>query len=72
MARQRDYPRKKATKARSKYLGQAFQHIKKKVTYKVRKPRREYYSKKISENDSDIKGCVDNIETGYEQGRYSS
>ena len=40
----------------SKYLRQAFQHIKKRVTYKVRKLRSEYYLKKIKENEGDLKG----------------
>ena len=42
MARQSDFLRKKANQAGSKYLRQAFQHIKKRVTYKVRKLRSEY------------------------------
>ena len=36
-ARQRDYLRKKANKTGSKYSRQAFQQIKHKITYKVRK-----------------------------------
>ena len=56
MARQRDFLRKKAYQTGSKYLRQAFQHIKKKVTYKVRKLRSEYYLKKIKENEGDLKG----------------
>ena len=55
MARQRDYLRKKANKTGSKYLRQAFQQIKYKITYKVRKLRSQYYSKKIAENQGDIK-----------------
>ena len=56
MARQRDFLRKKANQTGSKYLHQAFQHIKKRVTYKVRKLRSEYYLKKIKENEGDLKG----------------
>ena len=56
MARQRDFLRKKANQTGSKYLRQAFQHVKKRVTYKVRKLRSEYYLKKIKENEGDLKG----------------
>ena len=56
MARQRDFLRKKANQTGSKYLRQAFQHIKKRVTYKVRKLRSEYYLKKIKENEGDLEG----------------
>ena len=55
LARQRDYLTKKADKAGSRYLRQAFQQIKHKITYKVRKLTSEYYSKKIAENQGDIK-----------------
>ena len=55
LARQRDLSRKKANKTGSKYLRQVFQQIKHKITYKVRKLRSEYYSKKIAENQGDIK-----------------
>ena len=43
-------------KTGSKYLRQAFQQIKYKITYKVivRKLSSEYYSKKIAENQGDI------------------
>ena len=37
LARQRDYLRKKADKTGSKYLRQAFQQNKHKITYEVRK-----------------------------------
>ena len=56
MARQPDFLRKKVNQTGSKYLRQAFQHIKKRVTYKVRKLRSEYYLKKIKENEGDLKG----------------
>ena len=48
--------RKKANEIGSRYLRQAFQYIKKRVTYKVRKLRSEYYLKKIKENEGDLKG----------------
>ena len=44
LARQRDFLRKKANKTGSKYLRQAFQQIKHRVTYKLRSLRSEYYS----------------------------
>ena len=55
LARQRDFLRKKANKTGSKYLKQAFQQIKNRATYKLRSLRSEYYSKKISENQGDMK-----------------
>ena len=54
MARQRDFLRKKANQTGSKYLRQAFQKNKKRVTYKRRKLS-EYYLKKIKENEGDLK-----------------
>ena len=42
-ARQRDFLRKKPNKTGSKYLKQAFQQIKNRVTYKLRSLRSEYY-----------------------------
>ena len=56
LARQRDYVREKANKTGSRYLRQAFQQIKHKVTYKIRQARSEYYSRRINENQGDIKG----------------
>ena len=44
LARERDFLRKKANKTGSKYLRQAFQQIKHRVTYKLRSLRSEYYS----------------------------
>ena len=55
LARQRDYLRKKANNTGSKYLRQAFQQMKYKITYKVRKLRSECYSKTTAENQGDIK-----------------
>ena len=54
LARKRDYLRKKANKSGSKYLWQAFQQTKHKVTYKVRKLRFKYYSEKIAENQGNL------------------
>ena len=62
LVRQHDYWRKKANKTRSKYLRQASQQIKHKITYKVRKLRSEYYSKKIAENQGDIKATLNVLE----------
>ena len=56
LARQRDFLRKKANKTGSRYLRQAFQQIKHKVTYKIRQARSEYYSRRINENQGYIKG----------------
>ena len=55
LARQRDYLRKKDNQTGSKYLCQAFQEIKHKITYEVRKLRFEYYSKVIVKSQGDIK-----------------
>ena len=55
IARKRDFLRKKANQTGSKYLRQAFQHIKKNVTYKVRKLRSEYYLKKPKRTKETLK-----------------
>ena len=55
MIRQRDYLRKKANKTGSNILRQAFQQIKNKVTYTIRKLRAEYYSKTLKKNEGDLK-----------------
>ena len=55
LVRLRDYLREKANKTGSRYLRQAFQQIKHKVTYKIRQARSEY-SRRINENQGDIKG----------------
>ena len=72
MARQRDFLRKKANQTGSKYLHQAFQHIKKRVTYKVRELRSECCLKKIKENEGDLKGTWKSLKQvmnkGMEQG----
>ena len=51
LARQRNFLRKKANKTGSKYLLQAFQQIKHRVTYTVRKLRSDYYTSKIAEHE---------------------
>ena len=50
MIRQRDYLRKMANKAGSPYLRQAFQQIRNKVAFSIRKARADYYSITIEEN----------------------
>ena len=55
MIRQRDYLRKMANKTGSPYLRQAFQQIRNKVTYSIRKARADYYSKTIEENKGDLR-----------------
>ena len=51
LARQRDFLRKKANTTGSNYLQQAFQQIKHRVTYTVRKLRSDYYTSKIAEHE---------------------
>ena len=55
MIRQLDYLRKMANKTGSPYLRQAFQQIRNKVTYSIRKARADYYSKAIDENKGDLR-----------------
>ena len=55
LARQRDFLRKKANKTGSKYLRQAFQQIKHRVTYTLRKLRSDYYTSKIAEHEGNPK-----------------
>ena len=44
LIRQRDYLKKKADKTGSKYLWQAYQHLRNKVKYSIRTARANYYS----------------------------
>ena len=46
---------KKANQSGSKYLHQAFQQIRNKVSYGIRKLRSDYYSKKIKESIGDMR-----------------
>ena len=55
LIRTRDRLKKKANQSGSKYLHQAFQQIRNKVTYGIRKLRSDYYSKKIKESIGDIR-----------------
>ena len=55
LIRARDYLKNKANKTGSKYLHQAFQQIRNKVKYGIRKLRSEYYRNKIEENRGDLK-----------------
>ena len=49
------FPEKKANKTGSKYLRQAFQQIKHRVTYTVRKLRFDYYTSKMAEHEGNPK-----------------
>ena len=55
LIRTRDHLKKKVNQSGSKYLHQAFQQIRNKVTYGIRKLRSDYYSKKIKESSGDIR-----------------
>ena len=57
LARQQDFLRKKANKTGSKYLRQAFQQIKHRVTYIVGKLRSDYYTSKIAEHEGNPKAA---------------
>ena len=54
MIRQCDYLSKMANKTGSPCLWQAFQQIRNKVTYSIRKARADYYSKTIEKNKGDL------------------
>ena len=47
LMRQRDYLRGKANNTGSKYLGHAYQQLRNKVDYTLRKLKSDYYTKKI-------------------------
>ena len=55
MMRQRDYLRGKVNKTSSKYLRQAFQHLRNKVNYTLRKMKSDYYTKKIEDNGDNLR-----------------
>ena len=55
MIRQRYYLRKMANKTGSPYLRQAFQQIRNKITYSIRKARADDCSKSIEENKGDLR-----------------
>ena len=55
LIRTRDHLKKKANQSGSKYLHQAFQQIRNKVTFGIRNLRSDYYSKKIKESIGDIR-----------------
>ena len=55
LGRQRNFLRKKANKMGPKYLWQAFQQFKHRVTYTVRKLRSDYYTSKIAEPEGNPK-----------------
>ena len=55
MIRQRDYLKKIANKTGSLILRQAFQQIKNKVQYRIRKLRADYYSKTMEQNKGNLR-----------------
>ena len=55
LIRQRDYLRDKANRTGSAVLRQAFQQIKHKVVYVIRKTRTDYFTKKTSDNEGNLK-----------------
>ena len=55
MIRKRDYLSKMANKTGSPCLWQAFQQIRNKVTYGIRKARADYYSETIEKNKGDLR-----------------
>ena len=55
LMRQRDYLRGKANKTGSKYLRQAYQQLRNKVDYTLRKLKSDYYTKKIEESKGNLK-----------------
>ena len=55
LTRQRDYLRGKANQTGSKYLRQAYQQLRNKVDYTLRKLKSDYYTKKIEESKGNLK-----------------
>ena len=55
MMYQRDYLKSKPYKTGSKYLRQAYQHLRNKVCYSLRNLKVDYYTKKIQEASGNIK-----------------
>ena len=55
MMRQRHYLRGKTDKTGSKYLRQAFQYLRNKVDYTLRKLKSDYYTKKIEDNKDNLR-----------------
>ena len=51
----RNHLKKTANHTGSKYILQAYQQVKSKVSYGIRKLRSEYYTKKIEESTDDLK-----------------
>ena len=54
MIRQQDYLKKMANKTGSPILRQAFQQIRNKVQYRIRKLRADYYSKAMEQNKGNL------------------
>ena len=55
MIRQRDYLKKVANKTGSPILRHAFQQIRNKVQYRIRKLRADYYSKTMEQNKGNLR-----------------
>ena len=55
MIRQRDYLKKMANITGSPILRQAFQQIRNKVQYRIRKLRADYYSKTMEQNKGNLR-----------------
>ena len=55
LMRQRDCLRGKANQTGSKYLRQAYQQLRNKVDYTLRKLKSDYYTKKIEESKGNLK-----------------
>ena len=56
LLRQRDYLRGKANKTGSKYLRQAFQQVRARANFELKKARREFFSNKIEQQKDNLKG----------------
>ena len=57
LMRQRDYLRGKAHQTGSKYIGQAYQQLRNKVDYTLRKLKSYFYTKKIEESKGKLKNA---------------
>ena len=72
MMRQRHYLRGKANKTGSKYLRQAFQQVRNKVDYTLRNLKSEYYTRKIEENQNNLKNTWKLLKQVVNKGGKSS
>ena len=55
MTRQRDFLKEKANKTGWKYLWQAYQQMRNRVGYRLRKSKQEYFTKKIEDSRGNLK-----------------